>query len=128
APAASAPRAQSADALSTIVADRFTTASARAPQLLEDQIASKPGTAQSRMQMSNARNDATRPSSDDGTPNIKTHLTVIASANTGETIEGSAREAARSRSIQQAILREFHRRQLPLLLLVYLMASPAAPT
>jgi hypothetical protein len=106
APAASAPRATSADALSTIVADRFTTASARAPQLLEEQTASKPGTAQSRMQMSNARNDATRPSSDDGTPNIKTQLTVIASANTGETLEGSAREDARSRSIQQAILRE----------------------
>ena len=106
APAASAPRSQSADALSTIVADRFTTASARAPQLLEDQIASKPGTAQSRMQMSNARNDATRPSSDDGTPNIKTQLTVIANANTGETLEGSAREDAHSRSIQQAILRE----------------------
>ena len=106
APAASAPRAQSADALSTIVADRFTTASARAPQLLEEQTASKPGTAQSRMQISNARNDATRPSSDDGTPNIKTQLTVIASANTGETLEGSAREDARSRSIQQAILRE----------------------
>ena len=106
APAASAPRSQSADALSTIVADRFTTASARAPQLLEEQTASKPGTAQSRMQISNARNDATRPSSDDGTPNIKTQLTVIASANTGETLEGSAREDARSRSIQQAILRE----------------------
>jgi D-alanyl-D-alanine carboxypeptidase len=106
APAASAPRATSADALSTIVADRFTTASARAPQLLEEQTASKPGTAQSRMQISNARNDATRPSSDDGTPNIKTQLTVIASANTGETLEGSAREDARSRSIQQAILRK----------------------
>ena len=106
APAASAPRATSADALSTIVANRFTTASARAPQLLEEQTASKPGTAQSRMQMSNARNNPTRPSSDDGTPNIKTHLTVIASANTGETLEGSAREDARSRSIQRAILRE----------------------
>jgi hypothetical protein len=56
--------------------------------------------------MSNARNDPTRPSSDDGTPNIKTQLTVIASANTGETLEGSAREDARSRSIQQAILRK----------------------
>jgi hypothetical protein len=106
APAASAPRAQFAEALSTIVADRFTAASARGPQLVEKQTASVPGTAQPRMQRSSARNDATRPASDDGgTPNIKTQLTVIASANTGE-IQRSAKEDARSPSIQQAMVRE----------------------
>jgi hypothetical protein len=52
------------------------------------------------------RNDATRPSSDGGTPNIKTQLTVIASANTGEILERSANEDARPPSIQQAMVRE----------------------
>ena len=61
--------------------------------------------------MSNARNDATRPSSDDGTPNIKTQLTVIASANTGETLEGSAGRMLIHDQFSRLSFGKFHRRQ-----------------
>jgi D-alanyl-D-alanine carboxypeptidase len=106
-PAANAPRAQLSDALSIIApADRSVAAPARGPQLVHEQPASMPGAAQPRTQVSNARNDGTRPSPDVGTPNIKTQPTVIASANAGEILERSAKEDARSPSIQQTIVRE----------------------
>jgi hypothetical protein len=49
---------------------------------------------------------AGQPSLDGGTPNIKTQLTVIAGANTGEILERVSREDAGSQTIQQAIVRE----------------------
>jgi D-alanyl-D-alanine carboxypeptidase len=88
APAASAPRPQLSDALSTILpADRFTTAPARGSQFVHEQPAS--GTAQPRAQ----RNDITLSSPDASTPNIKTQPTVIASANAGEILEQSSPQA-----------------------------------
>jgi D-alanyl-D-alanine carboxypeptidase len=104
-PVAPAARAQS-NALSTIADDRFTAASTRGPQLVDEQITSMPGAGQLGLQISNARNDGTQRSLDGGTPNIKTQLTVIAGANTGEILERVAREDARSQTIQPAIVRE----------------------
>ena len=85
APAASVPPPQLSDALSAILpADRSTTAPAATV-----------GAAQSRAQISNARNDITLSSPDVGTLNIKTQPPVIASANAGVILEQSPqREAA----------------------------------